>query len=116
MLKKILSFTVAMMMIFGCMSVVVSAQSDVITDIEPNDDPETAQAIDTNVTVEGVIAAPDLEAEEPYMDIDVFKFTAVHLGATEARLCQSESAEAAFCHIGIGKRCSREVCVRYIRT
>ena len=75
MLKKILSFTVAMMMIFGCMSVVASAQSDVITDIEPNDDLETAQAIDTNVTVEGVIAAPDLEAEEPYMDIDVFKFT-----------------------------------------
>ncbi len=72
MLKKLLSFTVAIIMIFSCMSIVVSAEA--ITDLEPNDDPEQAQVIESNCTVSGTLAAPDLEAEEPYVDLDVFKF------------------------------------------
>ncbi|MBQ4130955.1 MAG: hypothetical protein IJD71_01270 [Clostridia bacterium] len=74
MLKKLVSFTVAVLLIFSCMSIVVSADS-AIADIEPNDDIDKAQVIEPNASVSGVLAAPDLDADEPYMDIDVYKFT-----------------------------------------
>lgn len=73
MFKKLLSFTVALLLIFSCMSVVASAEG--ITDIEPNDEPSTAQVIEPNASVSGVLPAPNLEAEEPYMDMDLYKFT-----------------------------------------
>lgn len=74
MLKKFLSFTIAIIMIFSCVSV-VSASSVTVTDLEPNDDLETAQTVDANCTVTGSLFAPDFEAEEPLIDLDVFKFT-----------------------------------------
>ncbi len=74
MLKKLVSLTVAVLMIFSCMSVVVSADS-ALTETEPNDDLYTAQVIEPNASVSGTIAAPDLEADEPYMDVDAYKFT-----------------------------------------
>lgn len=73
MLKKLLSFTIAVVMIFSCVSVVASAKT--ITDKEPNNDPDTAQVISSNCTVTGKIPAVDLMADEPELDIDVFKFT-----------------------------------------
>lgn len=72
MLKKLLSFTVAIIMICSCMSIVASA--DTITDIEPNDDLAQAQVLEPNCSVSGTLAAPDLESDEPYVDLDVFKF------------------------------------------
>lgn len=73
MLKKLLSFTVAVVMIFSCMSIVVSAEG--ITDIEPNNDIDTAQVVEPNCTISGTIIATDLEADEPEIDIDVYEFT-----------------------------------------
>ncbi len=72
--KKLISLTLAVIMIFSCMSVVVSADS-VITEIEPNDEPLTAQVIPSNASVSGVIAAPDLESANPHIDLDAYKFT-----------------------------------------
>jgi hypothetical protein len=77
MFKKLLSFTVALLLIFSCMSVVASAEG--ITDIEPNDEPATAQVIEPNASVSGVLPAPNLEAEEPYMDMDIY---------TRGRVCR----------------------------
>ncbi len=74
MLKKLVSLTLALLMLFSCMSMVVSANSG-IAEAEPNDEPESAQVIEPNATVSGVLPAPDLDAEEPYMDIDLYKFT-----------------------------------------
>jgi hypothetical protein len=75
MLKKLLSITLVAIMIFSCMSVVAYADTGVVTDLEPNDDELSAQVIEPNATVQGTLATPDLEADEPYMDMDVFKFT-----------------------------------------
>ena len=75
MLKKLLCSTLCAIMIFSCMSIVALADSAVVTDLEPNNDAETAQVIDTNVSVEGTLYAPDWESEDAFMDIDAFKFT-----------------------------------------
>lgn len=72
MLKKLLSFTIAVVMIFSCMSVVASAKT--ITSKEPNDDMDIAQAISSNCTVSGKIKAMKLTSDAAEIDIDVFKF------------------------------------------
>ena len=72
MMKKLLSFMLAVILIFGCTSVVASAET--INDTEPNNDLDTAQVIQPNCTVLGTVIATDLEAEEPDLDLDVYKF------------------------------------------
>ena len=74
MLKKLVSFTLALVMIMGCLSVTAFAESNVIDEIEPNDTVDTMQLIEPNVTVKGTLPAPNWESEDAMIDFDAFKF------------------------------------------
>ena len=74
MLKKLVSFTLALVLIMGCLSVTAFADSNIIDEIEPNDTDETMQLIEPNVTVKGTLPASRWLAADPYMDFDAFKF------------------------------------------
>ena len=74
MLKKLVSFTLALVMIMGCLSVTAFAESNVIDEIEPNDTDDTMQLIEPNVTVKGTLPAPNWESEDAMIDFDAYKF------------------------------------------